>query len=183
MAYTSAQIVQAVPTGINSALVLIKTATVTSVANTGSTWQSVLTSTYTNYLFIGTQFFAANNNQSAYISLYYSGTTEQTTGYYGGVSLCSIGGVTSRLGKNNASSFNFMSSVSDAGASSSFILNIANVGTSTTPTFTIQANGSYSAIAHNGAGTSSTARTYDGFLIKPGAGNITLTGSLYGYTK
>lgn len=49
MAYTSAQIVQAVPTGINSALVLINTSTWSGVS---LTIDNVFSSTYTHYKII-----------------------------------------------------------------------------------------------------------------------------------
>ena len=48
--YTSAQVVQAVPTGINSALVLITSGTVTATTTTDIT--NVFSSTYDNYLVI-----------------------------------------------------------------------------------------------------------------------------------
>ena len=50
MAYTSSQVVQAVPTGINSALVFITSAQVT--ASTSSDHTGVFSSTYNNYLLI-----------------------------------------------------------------------------------------------------------------------------------
>ena len=61
MAYTSSQIVQAVPTGINYALVCVKAETAFS-AVTSVTADSVFTSSYTNYL-VKLIFNTSTNNE------------------------------------------------------------------------------------------------------------------------
>ena len=97
--YTSGQVVQAVPTGINSALVLISTTTIgTTVSSV--TVSSAFSSTYDNYKIIisgGT----ASTFESLLLIL---GST--TTGYYAGItgSVYSSGAVDTGS-RNNAASW------------------------------------------------------------------------------
>jgi hypothetical protein len=75
MAYTSSQIVQAVPTGINSALVLITSASYTSA--TSFTISSCFTSTYRNYRLI----FDSSGNNATCTAQLLVGATATTSGY------------------------------------------------------------------------------------------------------
>jgi hypothetical protein len=78
MAYTSSQIVQAVPTGINSALVLISSTTIgTTVSSV--TVSSAFSATYDNYVVIVTGGTATNAFN--YLTMQLGATT---TGYYFG---------------------------------------------------------------------------------------------------
>ena len=99
MAYTSAQIVQAVPTGINSALVLIKTqtigTTVSSVEVTGA-----FSSTYDNYKIIVS---GGAGSASAHFASTFGSTT---TGYYAGITQVTYStGNTSSFADSNGASF------------------------------------------------------------------------------
>jgi len=77
MAYTSSQIVQAVPTGINSALVLITAQTIgTSVSTV--TVSNVFSATYENYKIILT---GGTSSSTAAVTMILGATT---TGYYAG---------------------------------------------------------------------------------------------------
>ena len=96
--YTSGQVVQAVPTGINSALVLIKTTTitngVTSVNVTGA-----FSSTYDNYKIL----VSGGGGGTAGVDLKLGATT---TGYYAAFSrFIYNGGAASVVTTNNGSSF------------------------------------------------------------------------------
>jgi len=75
MAYTSSQIVQAVPTGINSALVCVKAETTFS-AVTSVTADSVFTSSYTNYLV--KLIFNTSTNNEVLMKFRVSGTATST---------------------------------------------------------------------------------------------------------
>ena len=99
MAYTSSQIVQAVPTGINSALVLISSTTigsgVTSVALT-----SVFSSTYDNYKIILSGGAASATSDGSFVL----GST--TSGYYSGFNFQAInnGATLTNTGISNGAS-------------------------------------------------------------------------------
>ena len=77
--YTSGQIVQAVPTGINSALVFITGATFTSVTSV-SLPAATFTATYTNYL---VQFYATADGAEALMTARFraSGSDNTTSSY------------------------------------------------------------------------------------------------------
>ena len=77
--YTSGQIVQAVPTGINSALVFITGATFTA-ATSFSLPNSTFTTTYQNYLIVGHYFPSATGTLS--LRMRASGTDSSAASYY-----------------------------------------------------------------------------------------------------
>jgi len=74
--YTSAQVVQAVPTGINSALVLIASATYSAATN--FTISSCFSATYRNYRLV---FDSTAGNAAVSVQLLV-GATASTTGYH-----------------------------------------------------------------------------------------------------
>lgn len=79
--YTSGQIVQAVPTGINSALVLIKSQTVSSAVSF-SLDASTFTSSYKNYRIIGAFTSSATGaSQTVTMRLRASGTDNSSSNY------------------------------------------------------------------------------------------------------
>ena len=111
--YTSAQVVQAVPTGINSALVLIKTetigTTVSSVTVTGA-----FSSTYDNYLITLAGGIAAGSTSMRMVL----GST--STGYYsGGIYNIFSSASTTATNQNNTAFWNV-----GAGVSTSLSTNI-----------------------------------------------------------
>ena len=78
MAYTSSQVVQAVPTGINSALVLISAGSKTSAVT--QSFNSVFTTDYRNYKIIFSQ-VTAGNNEEVYMRVGTSGTPDSGNNY------------------------------------------------------------------------------------------------------
>ena len=78
MAYTSAQIVQAVPTGINSALVCVQAETAFTSVNT-ITVDGIFTSTYTNYKIVMRA--DCSGNQDLNLQLRVGGVTATATNY------------------------------------------------------------------------------------------------------
>ena len=79
MAYTSSQVVQAVPTGINSALVLISAGT-KSAAITQS-FNGCFSTTYRNYKVIFSQITTSGNNEEVYMRVGTSGTPDTGNNY------------------------------------------------------------------------------------------------------
>jgi hypothetical protein len=78
MAYTSSQVVQAVPTGIQSALVLISAGSKTSA--TTQSFNSVFTTDYKNYKVIFSQ-MTCGNNEEVYLRVGTSGTPDSGNNY------------------------------------------------------------------------------------------------------
>jgi hypothetical protein len=175
--YTSGQVVQAVPTGINSALVLIKSqtigTTVSSVEVTGA-----FSATYDNYKVILSGGVAST---AASISLQLGSTT---TGYYSGYPrVIYSSAAASNLADNNASSFTRYASGNTNGLAANFELlapNLASLtiinGQSLTP--------ATSSSGGNGSGFLNDTTSYTAFTFTPASG--TLTGGtikVYGYTN
>jgi hypothetical protein len=77
--YTSAQVVQAVPTGINSALVFIARTTFTTATSLAMT--NVFSSTYENYLVQVTNLVASADAGEAQVTLGTSGTSDAGSNY------------------------------------------------------------------------------------------------------
>ena len=103
--YTSAQVVQAVPTGINSALVYITGATFTTVASV-SFASGVFTSTYSNYLVtLNTTASSAIQTLSARVNA--SGTAKTTANYYGARYSMPNSGAAALTQTNGGTSFSF----------------------------------------------------------------------------
>lgn len=173
--YTSGQIVQAVPTGINSALVLIKTQTigsaVSSVEVTGA-----FSTTYDNYL-ITVSGGVASGNVDLKLTL---GAT--ATGYYYGLVYVNLGGTSPvALSGSNATSWAYAGSgTSDT---LSFFVNVDNpfatkrtmVRAGLAQPNTVGAAGSFNGFLANDT-------SYTAFTITTSSGTITGgTIRVYGY--
>ena len=81
MAYTSSQVVQAVPTGINSALVFISS---TNVTGSQVNITGCFSSTYESYLIIGRNITGAGDSNAFDFRLGVSGTPNTASDYYVG---------------------------------------------------------------------------------------------------
>jgi hypothetical protein len=163
-------------------LELIKTATVTNAADTSTTWQGVFNSTYTSYRLICHNLNAHTNGAIPRMSFYYSTSTEQTTGYYSAVTNSIYNGTSNITSVNNGAFMSLGAACDNIGASS-FSLDIHRVGLSGRGTVLIQYVDAYNGSWAAGGGLVATDRTYDGFKLFMSAGNISMTGSLYGYRK
>lgn len=166
------------PTGLE----LIKTATVTNAADTSTTWQGVFNSTYTSYRLICHTLNAHTNGAIPRMLFYYSTSTEQATTYYSAVTNSVYNGTSNITAVNNGAFISLGASCDNIGASS-FSLDIHRVGLAGRGTVNIQYNDAYSGSWASGGGLVGTDRTYDGFKLFMSAGNISMTGSLYGYRK
>jgi hypothetical protein len=93
MAYTSSQIVQAVPTGINSALVFLTGASFTTAA-TVSMPAGTFTSTYQNYM-VMFSVTASSVDQNLLIRINNAGSPRTAANYYGGKNTAVTNTVTS----------------------------------------------------------------------------------------
>ena len=175
MAYTSSQIVQAVPTGINSAFVLISTTTIgTTVASV--TVSSAFSSTYDNYKIIISGGAASTAGQ---FGLKFGATA---TGYYAGITQVTYSSATgASFSDNNAASFAGIGYGNTNGLIATIEVTSPNLAKNT-----------FVASQHARNGTGAQSQVYIGFLndttqytaftITPASG--TLTGGeirVYGY--
>lgn len=163
-------------------LELIKTATVTNAADTGTTWQGVFNSTYTSYRLICHTLTAHTNGSIPKLLFYYGTSTEQASTYYGAVMNALYNGTSSVTSVNNGASISLSQSCDNLGMSS-FSIDFHACGYSAKASSVIQFSNAYDGAFSSGGGYVNTTRTYDGFKLFMSAGNISMTGSLYGYRK
>jgi hypothetical protein len=176
MAYTSSQIVQAVPTGINSALVCVKAETAFSAVSSFN-FDNVFTSTYTNYL----------------MKIIY------TTSTTGNISIkMRVGGVAASTNYNRARIYNSSTTVGaevDTAQTSGRLL-VHSSGTQASGNIHIfQPNVAAATVVLSDHGanaaanfevvniTHTTATAYDGMEFTPASGTMTGSYTIYGYSK
>ena len=157
----------------SGALTKIASASFTSVANTGTTFDGVFTSTYKNYIIVV--------NGSAGNDLLFQarvGSTTHTTSYlYGGQAIPYTGSAALLQGNTSAWALQTFSGV----AQNQVTINISNVGSgSQLPVFSsIGANYSYGGVTVNGGIINSSIAT-TGFILSVPSGTMTGTAYVYG---
>ena len=179
--YTSGQVVQAVPTGINSALVCVKAETAFTTSS-AVTVDNVFSSTYTNYRIMIRMVSAGNINTS--FQLRVGGVTASGSNYNSQIisnSTTSVAGI--RV--TNGSSYN-LNGVNGAFFTTNIIEIFAPFLAEPT-NFQHHANqtdGAYTApILYTGIGNHTLSTAYDGFVFTPSSTTLTGTYTVYGYGK
>jgi hypothetical protein len=159
--------------------------TFTSVASTGTTFDSIFSSSYNYYM---VQIKALGGGTAAtddlQLQMLYSGTT-QTSGYYGTTFGNAHGGASpASVGTSNAAQFTVSPDASGAATTGDRITGVINFyqcqGVSSHAAFQGQLLQGYNYSNYVFAGQSSTARTFTGFLLKASSGNISGTLAVYG---
>jgi hypothetical protein len=166
-----------------SGLTYITSQTASDVASL--TFDSVFTSTYTNYLIVynGVRSTTANPDADLYLQLRYAGPTTQAATYQYGLSGTNTASAAINVGATNQSQ---MILSRNLGNSSYFIngqLFIQNAGVSGNTTGTGQNTDAYGEEFLNYGFIQTTVRTYTGFLISSSLGRINGTFTLYGLAK
>ena len=174
--YTSAQVVQAVPTGINSALVLISSTTIGSAVSS-VTVSNAFSSTYDNY-----KIMISGGASSAVATLALQlGST--TTGYYAGLSrVVFSSSAQASAADNNAASFTRAGGSNASGIMMNLELLSPNLAKNT------YVSGAFidpqtTQTAGNWSGFLNDTTAYTAFTITPSS-SATLTGGtirVYGY--
>jgi len=164
---------------------LVKRASFSNVASTTTTFDSVFTSTYANYLVIIDTLFAATTADDLQFQMRYGGATESGGNYFGSTFGSIYTGTQTNTGSNAATQFTISQSTGSSTYPGSGLIYFNRVGDgSQTPNW----NGQYMDMSSSGAayffgGQTQTARIYDGFLVKSASTNITGTISVYGLAK
>jgi hypothetical protein len=159
--------------------------TFTSVASTGTTFDSIFSSSYNYYMVeikaLGGGTAATDDLQ---LQMLYSGTT-QTAGYYG-TSFGNIHSAASPTSNGTTGASQFLVAPDSCGNATTGdrITGLINFyqchGVSATAAFQGQLLAGYNYGNWVFAGQSSTARTFTGFLLKASSGNISGTLAVYG---
>jgi hypothetical protein len=174
----------ATPATAASGMTLITKASFSAVADTGTTFDNVFSSTYDNY-------FAVYNVSSSTTSgdfqfqLRYAGPTTQATNYFWITNLIEGAGPSSTLSRNTSDS---VIKVAEYCGSAAYALagtiNLQNIlSTGSRPSFVTNAFGAEFQNQQLSSGNQDNSRAYTGLLFKASAGNITGTVSIYGLAK
>lgn len=162
-------------------LKFIQRTSFTDVATTGTTFDSVFSSTYRSYQVIIEKVHAvqgATADAQLQMDLLYSGTT-QAANYYGGYGF--MGTTFSGSTTNNAAQFVMTNQVGYDVLPNSYMMWFAYVGNASEKAqFYGMGFGSNNSAATFFSGGNQTARTYTGFRLKAASGNITGTVAIYG---
>lgn len=164
---------------------LVKRASFSAVASTTTTFDSVFTTTYANYLVVIDTLFAATTADDLQMQMRYGAVTQTGANYYGSTYGSIYTGTQTNTGSNAAAQFTISQSTGSSTFPASGFMIFSRVGNgSQTPNW----NGHYVDMSSSGAayffgGTTQTAQTYDGFLLKSASTNITGTVSVYGLAK
>ena len=176
--YVSGQVVQAVPTGINSALVLIKTqtvgTTVSSVEVTGA-----FSATYDNYL---VTIDGTVGSTAAYMGLILGATT---TGYYNGSNYFAYDtGSPSATASNNGAKFVNVGRINTLGSNTKIEFTSPFLSVRTGILYRNSGYETSTGNAFHGGGFLDNATSYTAFTISPNSGTYTGgTIRVYGYTN
>ncbi len=160
-------------TPATGALTKIASASFTSVASTGTTFDGVFTSAYTNYIIVVNG--SAGNDLRLQARV--GATTHATSYLYGGQAIPYTGSAALVQGNTTAWNLQTFSGV----AQNQVTINISNVGNgSQLPVFTsIGANYSYGGVTVNG-GIINTSIAATGFILSVPSGTMTGTAYVYG---
>jgi hypothetical protein len=168
----------------SGAMTLIKRATFSSVADTGTTFDSIFSSTYGSYYIVFESVSAATTANNFYLQFRYAGPTTQTAGYT--FNRITVTDLNSTITNNVSSGVGQLIMNADIGSSGSDsskgFLNLYGInGTSADrPTFSGFMSHNNTAAFSSTVGYCTAARVYTGMLCKASSSNISGTISIYG---
>jgi len=180
MAYTSSQVVQAVPTGINSALVFIAGGTLTTAAS--NSINNCFSATYTAYKIILYDIINSSVGSNFTVRLGTSGTPDTSSQYYLYGTWVYSGGA-SASGQEAASAWRTMY---QADASGSMVMDIIQPFEASKTYCHYQASSNLSYYnTSQGSGFINTSTSYTDFNLYANTGtyNISSKYKIYGYTN
>jgi len=163
---------------------LIKTATFSNVADTGTTFDDVFSSSYDNYVIVTNQWFGATAASDPQLQLRYAGPTTETGTYRWNYAENNGTSFSFGLGAAPQSSLTLGSAIGNtAGFGCSYTINLYSVRSTGSRVYATFAAFTEGEMVVSGGGYQYTSRTYTGFLLKSSSGNIYGTVSVYGLAK
>lgn len=168
----------------SGALTLIQRSSFSGVANTGTTFDGVFTSTYNSYLIMIETIYAATASDDFEFQLRYAGPTTQNLQYLGSGSKLTSAGTVSWIDNYDEAQFKLGDETGDSGFPGGGQIFINGVGDSSArATWRGQFLGGQNAVNYYFAGNQYNAQTYTGILFKSSSSNITGTIAIYGMAK
>jgi hypothetical protein len=171
----------ATPAAAASAMTFIKRGTMTAAANSGTTFDNVFSSTYTDYVVILEGFKSDTSTPNIQFQWRTSGPTTVANAYYGSNGLSSTTSGFSYFTSNASAQYTLCNT--NNGSAESIVLNLTNVGTSLEPTITTLICNPAGDRFGSGGCLRGGAITPIGFIISGSANNLTGTITLYGLAK
>lgn len=180
MAYTSSQVVQAVPTGINSALVLVTSGTITTSSQANIT--NCFSATYSNYHLVVNNLTFSANSLYCYVRFGTSGTPDTASNYFwNSVDFPYTG---TMAGSASSGTFGYLGFTSGTSGN-------AHVAEFTTPFETVNTFMFGRSVTSPTAGQGSsittlrkvTTTSYTDLVLLPSSGTFSFDYVIYGYTK
>jgi len=177
-------------TASSGALTLVKAETAFSaVANTGTTFDGVFTSTYNNYLIILNKTLNSVDSGSINFNMRYStGTTDSDGGNTGGTYVKNSSGTDSSWYFNNATTMKLMTNQNTAGRFGTCNLWIGGLSAGSASRY--QMNWQFATPGDNSFGlgmnvqnSNGTERIWTGFILTASSGTISGTATVYGFGK
>lgn len=172
------------------ALTLVKAETAFSaVANTGTTFDGVFSSTYNNYLIIINQTLNSVDGESFNFNMRYStGTTDSDAANTGGTYVKNSSGTDGSWYFNNATTMKLFTNQNTAGRFGSCNLYIGGLNSGSASRY--QMNWQFATPGNNQFGnggnvqnSNGTTRIWTGFILTASSGTISGTATVYGFGK
>jgi hypothetical protein len=167
-----------------SGMTLIKRASFSNVANTGTTFDNVFTSSYFQYLIILESISAATSGDDLQMQSRYGAVT-LANAYYGAGNSIGYNTTAANIQLNNANQWTLSVDTGAAGGEGSSANIWVSQAGNTSQNMNIRSvcfAGS-TALQTVFSGAASVPNTYDGFLLKSSTSNITGAASIYGMAK
>jgi hypothetical protein len=172
----------ATPAG-GSGLTLIKRASFSAVASTTTTFDSVFTSTYDNYVIVADKVYGTSANANLQFQWRVGATTQSAASWYGAYFGYSYSGTLTTNSVNATTSFPLSQVGADADETTGFNLTTNKVVTSNKPQIFGTLYEANRAVPLALGAKYNTAIAADGFILSLSTGNITGTVSVYGLAK
>jgi hypothetical protein len=162
-------------------LKLITRATYSAVANTGTTFDGVFSSTYKTYLIVIENSFAATDTDDMYMQLRYAGPTTQAATYIWTNDLFTMPtGANSTVAGNGTNQWQLAGNSATSAERFSGQYWLTNAETTTRTQMIGQGLQGNTGVAYNFYGYQYTNRTYTGFILSSQSSNISGTVAVYG---
>ena len=165
----------------SGALTLITRATYSAVANTGTTFDNVFSSTYKTYLIAIENSFAATATDDMYFQLRYAGPTTQAATYIWTNDMYTMATAGNTTAAGNGT--NYWQLANDSATTAERFSGqywLTNAETTTRTQMIGQGLQGNTGVAYNFYGYQYTNRTYTGFILSSSSSNISGTVAVYG---
>ncbi len=166
-----------------STLVLVKAPTsFSNVANTGTTFDDVFTSTYQTYLIVIEDIYAATLTDNLLFNFRYAGPATQTS-FYGNAIRNDYLATTYTNQVSSGTDFFLHTNIGQSGFPSRGVLTVQGVGANAYGVIYGNVMSEDNSTGNMVMANAGDKRTYTGFLLKSSSSNITGTVAVYAYAR